>query len=433
MGRKKVKGQSGSDNGQVSTSSTEISPSRHVQFNADSTEPKIHSNGTSIHRSPSTSTLNRLEREHFVLWKRPLHTIYFCILELGCIVRDFAKSLLHPARLVPLLLLLAAAACSYYIEGPHKMWAKRLEKPILWSLYWMWLGVLSSVGFGSGLHTFVLYLGPHIASVTLAAYECGSLNFPEPPYPDEIKCPTDGSGKVMVTLWAIVSKVRLESLMWGVGTALGELPPYFMARAARISGEEPDDEEYQEYCAFIKDKGQIEQVKSPFVKAKIWLETKMDTVIRNVGFLAILAFASIPNPLFDIAGMTCGHFLIPFWTFFGATLIGKAVIKMHFQMLCVVVAFSEHHVENLINKLKTIPYVGGIIQKPLKDLLVAQKTKLHRKTGDSSSIQTKSLLESLMNWLVTLMIIVFLCSLINSLAQRYHKRRSDALKTTKTS
>lgn len=33
--------------------------------------------------------------------------------------------------------------------------------------------------------------------------------------------------------------------MWGAGTALGELPPYFMAKAARISGEEPDDEEYK--------------------------------------------------------------------------------------------------------------------------------------------------------------------------------------------
>lgn len=47
------------------------------------------------------------------------------------------------------------------------------------------LGILSSVGLGTGLHTFLLYLGPHIAQVTLAAYECGSLNFPEPPYPDE--------------------------------------------------------------------------------------------------------------------------------------------------------------------------------------------------------------------------------------------------------
>ena len=32
-----------------------------------------------------------------------------------------------------------------------------------------------------------------------------------------------------------MSKVRLEAMMCGAGTALGELPPYFMARAARLS------------------------------------------------------------------------------------------------------------------------------------------------------------------------------------------------------
>lgn len=33
----------------------------------------------------------------------------------------------------------------------------------------------------------------------------------------------------------------------GAGTALGELPPYFMAKAARLSGEEPDSEDYEEF------------------------------------------------------------------------------------------------------------------------------------------------------------------------------------------
>lgn len=40
-----------------------------------------------------------------------------------------------------------------------------------------------------------------------------------------------------------MQKVKIESVMWGAGTALGELPPYFMARAARLSGYDPDDEE----------------------------------------------------------------------------------------------------------------------------------------------------------------------------------------------
>lgn len=76
--------------------------------------------------------------------------------------------------------------------------------------------------------------GPHIASVTLAAYECGSVDFPEPPYPDQIVCPQQeqpgseteqvgmeaevlmGSTAVQgsISLWAIISKVRLEACMW---------------------------------------------------------------------------------------------------------------------------------------------------------------------------------------------------------------------------
>lgn len=58
------------------------------------------------------------------------------------------------------------------------------ERQVLWWAYWVSLGVLSSVGLGTGLHTFLLYLGPFIASVTLAAFDCNSVNFPKPPYPE---------------------------------------------------------------------------------------------------------------------------------------------------------------------------------------------------------------------------------------------------------
>jgi hypothetical protein len=72
---------------------------------------------------------------------------------------------------------------------------------------------------------------------------------------------------------------------------------------------------------------------------------------RIASYLNISHF-QIPNPLFDLAGITCGHFLIKFWTFFGATLIGKAIIKMHIQKLFVIFAFSEHHVEQVVGLIK---------------------------------------------------------------------------------
>lgn len=46
---------------------------------------------------------------------------------------------------------------------------------IIFASYWIGLGVMSSIGLGTGLHTFILYLGPHIAQVVLAANECNKI------------------------------------------------------------------------------------------------------------------------------------------------------------------------------------------------------------------------------------------------------------------
>ena len=70
--------------------------------------------------------------------------------------------------------------------------------------------------------------------------------------------------------------------------------------------------------------------------------------------LFFFKFSQIPNPLFDLAGITCGHFLVPFWTFFGATLIGKAIINTHLQQLTVIVAFNENLVSKLVTALAKV-------------------------------------------------------------------------------
>ena len=63
--------------------------------------------------------------------------------------------------------------------------AKDVSYFIVW---WVTLGVLSSVGLGTGLHTFVLYLGPYIARGTLALTECGTMNVAFEG-PDAFTCP----------------------------------------------------------------------------------------------------------------------------------------------------------------------------------------------------------------------------------------------------
>jgi uncharacterized membrane protein YdjX (TVP38/TMEM64 family) len=73
--------------------------------------------------------------------------------------------------------------------------------------------------------------------------------------------------------------------------------------------------------------------------------------MEKYGFWAILACASIPNPLFDLAGITSGHFRIPFKTFFSATFIGKAIIKVHIQLFFVICLFRKESLEMLIGFL----------------------------------------------------------------------------------
>lgn len=152
--------------------------------------------------------------------------------------------------------------------------------------------MLSSVGLGTGLHTFVLYLGPHIAAVTMAAYECGALNFPEPPYPDQIICPTTVDAAWTVGILNIMKKVRVEAMMWGAGTALGELPPYFMARAARTSRQSSKDQEYDQ--EELKELEALEANKSG-EKIPIVMRVKlfMKHFVQKAGFLGILACASV--------------------------------------------------------------------------------------------------------------------------------------------
>jgi hypothetical protein len=104
-------------------------------------------------------------------------------------------------------------------------------------IYWVGLGIASSIGLGTGLHTFVLYLGPHIAKATLAASEC--QYFPEMlpskwNFKDFQACNTPADGDNSVSFWIILMNIQLEAILWGIGTAIGELPPYFMAKAGNI-------------------------------------------------------------------------------------------------------------------------------------------------------------------------------------------------------
>ncbi len=159
------------------------------------------------------------------------------------------------------------------------------NKVAYFCFYWLILGVASSIGLGTGLHTFVLYLGPYIAKVTLAANECSY--FPEMfpsrwEFQDFLPCKIPSTETQVVSFWTILYNVQLEAFMWGLGTAIGELPPYFMAKAAAEAGKSNEEIEELRNLENNSPSGFIDKIKS-FLYSHL----------KRHGFITVLLCASV--------------------------------------------------------------------------------------------------------------------------------------------
>lgn len=162
----------------------------NVRQSSSQTKMKMSSSSTngSLSDGGRSAERERLkkERESIKLWIHPILTLKYCVLEMSTLFQIYKRSVLNHKKTISLLLVLLIGFFTlWYIPGKHQVYVELIRKNAFFVMYWVGLGVISSIGLGTGLHTFILYLGPHIASVTLAAYECGSLDFPSPPYPDE--------------------------------------------------------------------------------------------------------------------------------------------------------------------------------------------------------------------------------------------------------
>ena len=142
-------------------------------------------------------------------------------------------------------------------------------------------------------------------------------------------------------------------------------------------------------------------------KAKIFIYNNME----KYGFYTILACASIPNPLFDLAGITCGHFRIHFKTFFTATFIGKAIIKVHIQMIFVIAMFRKESLDWIISIIRSISNsIGDIAAKSFED----QKKVLYEPSKFS---ENKPLVARLWDVFIIGMIVYFLKSIVDGAVQ----------------
>lgn len=100
---------------------------------------------------------------------------------------------------------------------------------------------------------------------------------------------------------------------------------------------------------------------------------------------------------------------------------------MHIQKIFVVIAFNEVLIEKAIDMLTNIPLVGKPLQGPFKAFLANQKAHLHRRKGAAGGAAGTAagggnLLARIFEKFVILMVAYFVVSIVNSLAQSYHKR-----------
>jgi len=72
-------------------------------------------------------------------------------------------------------ILVLAITVPNIVDGPHKPYVRKVEEILYFMAYWIVLGIASSIGLGTGLHTFVLYLGPWIAKVAMVANDCKTI------------------------------------------------------------------------------------------------------------------------------------------------------------------------------------------------------------------------------------------------------------------
>lgn len=191
---------------------------------------------------------------------------------------------------IPLMILLSVYLVLCFVPTPISQHINHLNK-ILWSSgYWFLLGVASSIGLGTGLHTFVLYLGPHIAKVTLAANECSYFPEMNPnrwEFVDFHPCTKLATDTESVSFWTILLNIQIEAFMWGIGTAFGELPPYFMARGAAQAGK--SSEELEEIAEAEKNTTNLKFID----RVKIFIYEHL----KQHGFITVLLCASVSNIL----------------------------------------------------------------------------------------------------------------------------------------
>ena len=365
----------------------------------------------------------RDKRKELVFHKQPM----MVLIRFAEKVYGWSKSGIASLLSSQLFLFVFIPTCVVYlfgaaIEGPHQPLFREIYTWLRFAAWWMGLGVLSSIGLGTGMHSGLLFLFPHIFFIVSSAEKCGTLDFDartnmwshvmKPG--DTFTClhPTPAAYDLHVTLAGLLVKSLGACLLWGIGTALGELPPYATAYAARLAGKE---DEFEEMLA----ETEIDN-KDVVARMKKWM---LDIVQRH-GFWGVLLLSSWPNALFDLTGICCGHVLMPLPIFLSAVIIGKAFIKVNGQMLLFTLLFANKYRSLAVSQLARVASIVGFDAGKITASLHQAVGKFS--TGGAGQDESKSLFALLFQYGITLVILLFVKSCVEQFAQSRQKEIDDA-------
>jgi hypothetical protein len=181
-------------------------------------------------------------RESLTLFQAPLLTIrLFLTAAIEFIAATLKDVLHHPLFLYFIFPVVSLWAVLKQIDGPHTYLVESSQFWAEFVAWWVGLGIQSSIGLGSGLQSGVLFVFPHIIGTCLAAQSCSTLDFDS--YSNMwfrssetlFQCPPLTESSTPVTYFGTWRKIIIVCFLQAAGTAIGEVPPYWMTRSARLA------------------------------------------------------------------------------------------------------------------------------------------------------------------------------------------------------
>lgn len=151
------------------------------------------------------------------------------------------------------------------------------------------------------------------------------------------------------------------------------------------------------------------------------MKTWMVEFLQKHGFVGVFLMSAWPNAFFDLCGICCGHFLMPFWSFFIACWAGKALVKVNLQSAFFITIFRESSRNYLLQLLQNFLHrfgdSGVIWFEHISQSITSTIHKLQN-SHEHDNHGSKGILSQLWGYIVFILIGYFFVSCVQQLARQ---------------